>query len=54
MLFCDWNETCVQATLACPNCNGVMGLVQTMDGALFVCATCQDEMPTINVETISE
>lgn len=40
-------------TRACPTCNGVMAIHQTMDGAVFVCG-CGDEIPAIDLETITE
>jgi len=41
-------------TMICPTCNGVMASHQTMDGAFFVCGECKDEIPVIDVETITE
>ena len=55
MFRLDWNDSKnFQTTLTCPTCNGVMGLVQNMDGAVFVCVACSDVIPAIDTETITE
>lgn len=55
MLSFDLNEPRgFQHALTCPNCDGTMELVQNMDGALFVCEKCRDEIPAIDIETITE
>lgn len=41
-------------TMTCPTCNGVMDSMQTMDGAFFVCGECKDEIPVIDIETVTE
>ena len=41
-------------TRKCPDCNGVMVLLMTQDGALFVCGECRTEIPVVDVETVQE
>lgn len=50
----DAVEAAVGSIIPCPTCNGTMAIIQTMDGELYRCGSCGDELPLIDLSAAAD
>lgn len=41
-------------SIICPTCEVKIKIIETQDGLIWKCFSCNDELPIINLETISD